>query len=108
MGTIGSKRLRIRIETPNLVSDNQGGHVPGVPPYVLRAVVAAHERPLTGKETERAAQLTAVWQSAWEIWARIDVSVKDRIRLGARVVEIDHIDATDLDETILYGSEVQA
>jgi SPP1 family predicted phage head-tail adaptor len=108
MGTIGSKRYRIRIESPNLVADGSGGQVPGVPPYLVRCVVAAYERPLTGKEALLATQLAAVWQSCWEIWKRSDVSVKDRIRYGARVVEIDHIDPSNLDETWLYGSEVQA
>lgn len=110
MGSIGEKRKQIRIETPNLVADGQGGQVPGVPPYVLRAVVHAHERPLTGMEAQRLGALTAVLQSVWEIWFRDDISVKDRIRFKARVLEIAaYVDPTDeRDELYLYASEVQA
>lgn len=108
--SVGEKRKRVRIETPNLVSDGAGGMRPGVPPYTLRAVVAAHERPLTGKEAIYASQLTAVLSSVWEIWYRTDISVKDRIRFRSRVVEIESfIDPTDSrDELYLFCSEVQA
>lgn len=110
MGTIGEKQKRIRLERPNLVTDGQGGQKPGVPPYLLRAVVWAHERPLTGREAIRAEQLTAVLASVWEIWFREDVSVKDRIRFKARTMEIEsYIDPDDQrNELYLYCSEVQA
>ena len=110
MSTIGAKQKRVTIESPNLVADGQGGRKPGVPPYLVRAVVWAHERPLTGRETLRAAQLTAVLASVWEIWYREDVSVKDRIRYKARVAEIESfIDPTDeRDELYLFTSEIQA
>jgi head-tail adaptor len=107
---IGAKRKRIRIETPNLVPDGQGGTRPGVPPYVLRAVVNAHERPLNGKEALYGAQLTAVLSSVWEIWFRDDISVKDRLRFRSRVLEIESFqDPTDTrDELYLFCSEAQA
>lgn len=112
MGTIGSKRKRIRIETPNLVPDGQGGMKtnPAGPAYVLRCVVAAHERPLSGHEALAKAQLAATLASVWEIWFRDDISVKDRIRYKARVIEIDsYQDPTDeRDELYLYGTEIQA
>lgn len=110
MGTIGAKQKRIRLERPNLVPDGQGGQRPGVPPYLLRAVVWAHERPLTGREAIRAEQLAAVLASVWEIWFREDVSVKDRIRFKARTMEIEsYIDPDDQrNELYLYCSEVQA
>lgn len=107
--TIGNKQKRITIERPNLVSDHQGGLKPGVPPYVTRCVVWAHERSLTGQEAIRAQQLTAVLASVWEIWFRDDISVKDRIRFQSRTAEIEaFIDPTDTrDELYLYASEVQ-
>lgn len=110
MGTIGEKRKRVRIEYPNQVPDGQGGFRPGVPPYLPRCVVWAHERPLTGKEALYAAQLSAVLASVWEIWYRLDISVKDRIRYRARVMEIEaFIDPADeRDELYLFCSEIQA
>jgi len=57
----------------------QGGHTIT---RALRAVVNAHERPLTGAEALRAAQVTAVLTSVWEIWFRSDIAVKDRILDG--------------------------
>jgi SPP1 family predicted phage head-tail adaptor len=108
--TIGNKQKRVTIETPNLISDGQGGHKPGIPPYVPRAVVWAHERPLSGAEAIRAEQLTAVLASVWEIWFREDISVKDRIRFKSRIAEIQSfIDPDDSrDELYLFCSEVQA
>ena len=107
MGTIGEKRTQIRIEKPVQTADGQGGHATT---YALRAVVAAHERPLTGREALLAAQVTAVLSSVWEIWWRDDVSVKDRIRVGTRTIEIESIvDPTNRrDELHLVCSEVQA
>lgn len=110
MGTIGEKQQWVAIEMPNLVSDGQGGHKPGVPPYRQRAVVAAHERTLTGREALQGGQLTAVSASVLEIWFREDISVKDRVRAGSRVLEIQAFkDPTDTrQELYLYCSEVQA
>ncbi len=107
MGTVGSKEKRIRIETPVAVSDGQGGHAIT---WALKAVVWAHERALTGAEALRAAQVTAVLSSVWEIWFRDDLSVKDRIRFKARIVEIQSwVDPTDTREELhLTCSEVQA
>ena len=108
--TIGAKQKRITIERKNLIPDGQGGHLPGVPPYLPRAVVWAHERPLTGREMIRAEQLTATLASVWEIWFREDISVQDRIRYKNRTAEIESfIDPTDeRDELYLFTSEVQA
>jgi SPP1 family predicted phage head-tail adaptor len=105
--TIGNKQKQIRIEQQTSVPDGQGGHTIG---YALRCVVAAHERPLTGRETLRAEQLSAVLASVWEIWFREDISVKDRIRFKTRTAEIESfIDPTDeRDELYLFTSEVQA
>lgn len=108
MGTIGEKRKCVRIEKPTLVTDGSGGTHPSG--YTVRAVVWAHERPLTGTEALRTTQVTATLSSVWEIWFRDDISVKDRIRFKTRVVEIEaFIDPTDRrDELHLFCSEVQA
>ena len=105
--TIGAKQKQIRIEQLSLVSDGQGGHTSV---YTSRAVVWAHERPLTGREALQKAQLAAVLASVWEIWFREDIRATDRIRYKARVIEIDsYVDPTDeRDELYLYGQEVQA
>lgn len=107
MGTVGEKRKRIRIDQKVLVSDGQGGKTTT---WALRAVVQAHERPLTGTEALRAAQVTAVLSSVWEIWFRTDLSVTDRIRYQARVLQIESfLDPTDeRKELHVFCSEVQA
>ena len=104
--TIGNKQKRVRIEQQVSVADGQGGHTIA---YAVRAVVWAHERPLSGKEALYAAQLTAVLSSVWEIWFRTDINIKDRIRYKNRVLEIEsYIDPTDKrDELYLFCSEVQ-
>ena len=106
MGTVGSKEKRIRIEKSVSVSDGQGGNTVT---WALRCVVKAHERPLTGAEALRAAQVTAVLSSCWEIWYRSDISVKDRIRFGSRILSIESfVDPTDTREELhVYCSEVQ-
>lgn len=103
---IGEKRNRIRLEQQVPVPDGQGGHTVT---YALRAVVSAHLRPLSGKEALLAAQVTAVLSSVAEIWYRTDLSVKDRIRLGSRILQIESLyDPTDMrDELYLICSEVQ-
>jgi SPP1 family predicted phage head-tail adaptor len=105
MGTVGSKRKRIRIERQVPVADGQGGHTVS---YALRAVVSAHERPLNGAEALRAAQVTAVLSSVWEILFREDLSVKDRIRYKTRILDIaSFVDPTDeRKELHLFCSEV--
>ena len=107
MGTVGEKRKRIRIEQAVQVADGQGGKTTT---WAVRAVVHAHERPLNGTEALRAAQVTAVLSSVWEIWFRDDLSVKDRIRYKARVLAIEsYLDPTDEKKELhLFCSEVQA
>jgi len=106
MGTTGSKEKRIRIEQAVQTADGHGGHATT---YSLRAVVHAHERPLTGREALQAAQTTAVLSSVWEIWFRSDIAVTDRIRFKTRIVQIEaFIDPTDTREELhLMCSEVQ-
>lgn len=106
MGTIGQKVKRIRIERAVETPDGHGGHSTA---WTVRCVVNAHERPLTGAEALRAAQVTAVISSVWEIWYRTDIAVTDRIRFGTRVLNIESIvDPTDTREELqLFCSEVQ-
>ncbi len=103
---IAPKNTRARIEQRVETADGQGGHSVT---YALRAVVDARARPLTGREALLAAQVTAVLSSVWEIWYRSDISVKDRIVIGTRTVEIESY--YDPDETkrelYLVCSEVQ-
>lgn len=104
---IGPKRQRIAIKSQLAVADGQGGHTVTFTP---RCTVWAHERPLTATEALRAAQVTAVLSSVWEIWFRTDVSVKDRIYVGTRVVNIEALfDPTDRRRELhLVCSEGQA
>jgi SPP1 family predicted phage head-tail adaptor len=105
--SIGLKVKRVRIERQTATPDGQGGSTLTWSP---RCVVWAHERPLTGREALQAAQVTATLSSVWEIWYRTDISVKDRIKFGARTCEIESfIDPRDdRKELWLYTSEVQA
>lgn len=114
MSTIGSKRKRVRLETPVFIADTHGGR--RIASYTLRAQIWAHERPLNGKEALLAAQVTAVLSSVWEIWFRDanavppEISVLDRLVFGARTVQIEaFVDPSDTrDELYLSCSEVQA
>lgn len=114
MGTIGEKRNWIRIDQQVSIPDGQGGHTLSWTPLLDRAgfpaILAAHERPATGTETDRAAQLTSVRQVVFEIWWRDDVSVKDRVHADkGRLLEIASYQDPDdeRDELYLYCAEVQ-
>ena len=104
--SIGNKQKRIRIEAVTLTPDGHGGSVSTWSP---RCVVWAHERPLTGRESLAAAQMTATLSSVWEIHYRADISVKDRIKFGARTLEIESVvDPYDTRKDLhLACSEVQ-
>jgi SPP1 family predicted phage head-tail adaptor len=107
MSTTGQKRTPIRIESAVKVANGQGGFTTS---YTLRCEVWAHERALTGGEALQAAKLTAVRASVFEIWFRDDISVKDRIVLGSRVLHIEaYRDPDDTRREIyVFASEVQA
>jgi SPP1 family predicted phage head-tail adaptor len=72
-------------------------------------VVWAHERQLSGREALQAAQVIAVLSSVFEVHFRSDVSVKDRLIVEARTVQIEAIvDPTDTRRELwLTCSEVQ-
>jgi len=105
--SIGAKRNRIRIEQATLTSDGHGGSTVAWSP---RCVVWAHERPLTGRESLAAQQVTATLSTVFEIWYRTGLSVKDRVKLGARTCEIESIvdPKDDRKELHLACSEVSA
>jgi len=88
MSTIGTKRVRMRIEYPVLTSDGQGGSATR---WAVREVVWVRERPLTSRESLAAAQITAVQTSVIEMWWRSDVSVTDRLRDGTRILSIESV-----------------
>ena len=106
--SIGKKVKRITIEKQTATPDGHGGSVLTWSP---RCVVWAHERPLSGAEALRAAQVTAVLSSVWIIWQTSEtkaVSVKDRIVFESRVIQIESkYDATDTrEEWTMACSEV--
>lgn len=106
MGTIGSKQKLITIQQPTTTTDAHGGRSVT---WSTRCVVWAHERPLTGRESLQAAQVTAVLSSVWEIWYRTDITVRDRFQVGTRTLHIEaFIDPTDTRKELhLFCSEVQ-
>lgn len=104
---IGRLTQRVRIECPVAVSDGQGGQAVT---WALRAVVAALVEPLTGREALMAQQWSAELSTAVTIWFRSDISVKDRVRVGPRTLEIQNYLDPDgrRAELRLLCSEVQA
>jgi SPP1 family predicted phage head-tail adaptor len=107
MSTVGEKRTRIRIEQQTLVSDGAGGQTTT---YTLRSSPWAHERPLTGRETQQAATLNAVLSGVLEIWYTEDISVTDRIVIGTRILQVESYrdPANDRRELHIMVSEKQA
>jgi SPP1 family predicted phage head-tail adaptor len=107
MGTIGQKNQLVTIQKVTLAHDSQGGHTET---WSTRARVWARERMLTGREAMQAAQVTAVLSSVWEVWFRTDISVKDRIVVGNRVLQIESVvDPTSRRAELWLGcSEVQS
>ncbi len=83
--SIGEKRSRIRIEQRVESGDGQGGTVAS---WALRDVVWANDRPMNGRETLMAGQVTSTMMVVLEIWSRDDISVKDRVRLGSRTLDV--------------------
>ncbi len=108
IGTAGEKRKRITIQYAVRAADGHGGTT--VTGWATRCVVNAHERPLSGSEAIRAQQVTAVLSSVWEIWFRSDISVKDRLKFGSRICQIEsYLDPHDRQaELYLFTSEVQS
>lgn len=81
----GQLNERVRIEQSVLTPDGQGGHVQG---WALRAVVWALVEPLTSREAVMAKELTAVLNVALTMHYRSDLSISDRILIGARVLHV--------------------
>jgi SPP1 family predicted phage head-tail adaptor len=106
MASIGTKSGRVVIQKVTETGDGQGGKTKT---YSTRCKVWANERPLNGREALLAAQVTAVLSTVWEIWFRSDISAKDRILDGARIVEIESYYDPDgrSRELYLVCSEVQ-
>lgn len=104
---IGQLNQRVRIEKQVLTPDGHGGNTVT---YALRCVVAALVEPLTSREALQAAQTTAVLSTGVTIWYRNDISSKDRIRIGSRVLEVESYQDPDgsRDELRLMCSEVQS
>ncbi len=104
---IGQRNTRIRIESEVLSGDGQGGHTKT---WAVLAVVWALVEPLTSREALQAQQTTAVLSTAVTIVFRSDISVKQRIRIGPRVLQIESYQDPDgrKDELRLLCSEVQA
>lgn len=107
MASIGERNTRIRIESEALTADGQGGHSKT---WVVLAVVWALVEPLSYREALQAAQNTAVLSTAITIVYRDDISVKNRIRIGPRVLQVESYQDLDgrKDELRLLCSEVQS
>lgn len=104
---IGQLRTRIRIEQPTRTVDAQGGRSTT---WATLATLWALVEPLSGREALMAAQVTAVLSTGITIWFRDDISVKQRIVIGSRTLQIESFqDPTGMrDELRLLCSEVLA
>ena len=103
----GRLNQRVTIQQPVLTADGHGGNAVT---WALRGVCSALVEPLSGREALQASQLTAVVSTGLTIWFRSDVSVKDRILVGSRTLEIESVfDPTGLREELrVLCSEVAA
>jgi SPP1 family predicted phage head-tail adaptor len=82
----GERNQALRIEyRASETPDGQGGRTPV---WALRAVEYAKEEQLTASEALQASQQTSERTTAWTIPFRDDVSVRDRIRIGSRTLQI--------------------
>ena len=84
--SIGRFNQRVRIESPVSVADGQGGQSVT---WALRGVVWALVEPITGREALMAQQLVAVLSTGVTIRFRPDLSIKDRILVGNRVLQVE-------------------
>jgi len=82
----GHRTQAVRIEKPTLVADGQGGHT--ITGWILRAVVWALVEPLSSRETQQAKVLAGVLNVALTIPYRSDLTLTDRILVGARVLHV--------------------
>lgn len=106
MKRLGRLNQRVRIEQAVTTTDGHGGQATT---WAVRAVVWALVEPLTSREGIAAQQVTAVLSTAVTIWFRDDISVKDRICLRDRTLQVEsYQDPTGRrDELRLLCSEVQ-
>lgn len=88
-------------------ADGQGGRTPV---WATRYVEYAKEEQLSAAESMQSAQLTGVRTTAWLIPFRADVSVKDRLRIGSRTLQITAVTNPDgrREDTRLVCTEVAA
>lgn len=109
MGTtpIGRLNKRAALQSATATTDGQGGRAKV---WATFATVWALVEPLSGREALNAAQVTATYSTGVTIWYRADVSVKQRLVVEGRTLQIDSVqDPTGLkDELRLLCTEVQA
>src|SRR5689334_20672036 len=76
------------IQTPTATSDGQGGQTIT---WGTLGTAWALVNPLSARETQLAAQMTGELTTGVTIYFRTDLSVKDRIVIGSRTLEIQSI-----------------
>lgn len=81
-------RDRVRLEALVSTTDTHGGSASS---WVVRDTPYAAVWPVSGRESVLAAQMTAVLSTVVWMRYRSDVSVKDRIRFGERVLQIEDV-----------------
>ena len=87
--TTGDLRDRVRLEALVSTPDGHGGSASS---WTIIDTVAAAVWPVSGREAVLAEQMTAVVSSV--VWIRYragGVSVKSRVRFGARILEIEDV-----------------
>jgi SPP1 family predicted phage head-tail adaptor len=88
---IGDLRQQVIIQQRSVVADGPDKTVT----WSTRATVMASVLPLSGSEALTAAQLTSGLTTAVLIRHRTDVSAKDRVLFGSRVLQIESYEDPD-------------
>ena len=85
MIAIGRKNQLATIQHATRASDGQGGQTAT---WGTLGTAYVEVRPLSGREAQQAAQIEGVLATVVTMHFRDDVSVKDRLVIGARTLEI--------------------
>lgn len=89
----GARNQRVTLQyRSSETTDSQGGRTPT---WATRATLWAQEDQLSYVESIRASTATAERTTAWVIPFRDDVSVKDRITVGSRTLQVLSVANTD-------------
>jgi SPP1 family predicted phage head-tail adaptor len=85
---VGRMNQLLTVQTGTETSDGQGGVTVS---WATLDQIWGLVEPLTAREAQMASQITGALSTAVSVYFRTDLSVKDRIVLGSRTLEIQAI-----------------